>query len=388
MLVCSRLVHSRLVFSRRRLGCTLLLFALFCPLLAAAEESWIDDGWQLLADRQSQQREEEQFAAALQVWQRGVASIAADRVLLAPVGIYQASANALRAVKRLGSELRGLVVQGRYHGVPSYFVLSLPPPGELEQFRTRFEQLLSGGKHRVYGWSAGRFQRGGSLAVVTDDLPAQADAPPAQAAMVVRSHPAAGREATAEEVAQRLMEMAKEAQAGGDRKRAILLLTELLKRTPEHARARLMSGRLMVQDGQYEAAWQVMQPLLKRESLDWKPWFWSGTAELMVGRLSEAARQFDEALARDGRVAAVWVHRALVAQQRGRYKVAYQLLRGAEKESPKSGQVMLNMVVTLDALCRVESASGYYRRYLVRTAGVASQWQVRKVVLQRLAELG
>jgi len=204
---------------------------------------------------------------------------------------------------------------------------------------------------------------------------------------VVRSSHLRRQQVTPEQASQFLMKMAQDARARGNRQQAIGLLVELLKRTPEHARARLMVGKLMIVDGQYDAAWQVMRPLLRADTLDWKPWFWSGTAELMAGKLDDAANHFDESLARDGRVAAVWVQRALVAQERGRYAVAYQLLKVAEMQSPKSVQVMLNIGFTLDALGKKTRAIHYYQRYLVQTAGASSQWQARRSVIARLAEL-
>ncbi len=350
------------------------------PAFSAAPDRWIEAGWQVLA--------QQGLDAAVARWQQGVDQLDPKRVLLSPVGVFTSPAAALHGVRRLGVELRGIVLRARYRGAARYFVLSAPPPAELERYRTHFEQLLYDGKHHIYGWSAARFQRGGSLALLPAAPPRGKVAPSGDGVRhaVVRSQPLPPRP-TPEQIAQKLLEMAKAAQAQGNRKQAIALLTELLKRTPEHARARLMAGRLMVENGQYDAAWQVMRPLLKAESLDWKPWFWSGTAELMVGKLNEAARQFDEALARDGRVPEVWVHRALVAQQRGRYKVAYQLLREAEKLAPRSVQVLLNIGLTLDALGRRDAAIDYYRRYLVQTAGVSSQWQARKVVIKRIAEM-
>ncbi len=209
---------------------------------------------------------------------------------------------------------------------------------------------------------------------------------PEQSAVVRSSHSRRLR-ATPEQEAQLLMGMARDARAKGNIKQAIGLLVALLRRTPDHARARLMAGKLMIRDGQYDAAWQVMRPLLKADALDWKPWFWSGTAELLAGRLDDAANHFDEALARDGRVAAVWVQRALVAQERGRFAVAYQLLKVAEAMAPTSAPVLLNLGLTLDAMGQPKAASGYYQRYLVKTAGAARQWQARKVVIERLAAL-
>ncbi|MDQ6964067.1 MAG: hypothetical protein Q9M13_04005 [Mariprofundales bacterium] len=203
----------------------------------------------------------------------------------------------------------------------------------------------------------------------------------------VRSSHSRRQQLSADDAARFLMRMAEDAQRKGDRKRAISLLVELLRRTPDHARARLMAGRLMIVDGRYDAAWQIMRPLLKPNALDWKPWFWSGTAELMAGRLDAAAQHLDESLARDGRVAAVWVQRALVAEERGKYGVAYQLLKVAEAQSPRSTEVMLNLGFTLDAMGETEAAVGYYQRYLLETAGRATQWRARRSVLARLTEL-
>ncbi|MDX8412977.1 MAG: tetratricopeptide repeat protein [Mariprofundales bacterium] len=229
------------------------------------------------------------------------------------------------------------------------------------------------------------------FALASDVVSSDHGAPVQQAAPLEGGvvHPSHLRrqQVTPEQASRFLMKMAQDARARGNRKQAIGLLVELLKRTPEHARARLMVGKLMIIDGQYDAAWQVMRPLLRPDALDWKPWFWSGTAELMAGKLDAAANHFDESLARDGRVAAVWVQRALVAQERGRYAVAYQLLKVAEAQSPKSVQVMLNIGFTLDALGKSEAASTYYRRYLVQTAGISSQWRSRRSVIARLTEL-
>ena len=143
----------------------------------------------------------------------------------------------------------------------------------------------------------------------------------------------------------------------------------------------------MVEAGRYRSARQVLAPLLKPDALDWKPWFWSGTAELMTGRLEQAAEELDQALARDGRVVAVWVQRALVAQQLGRYAVALQLLRVAERLDPEAPQVLLNIGYTFDAIGERKEATRYYQRYLVRTSGVAGSWRARKAVLARLAAI-
>ncbi len=358
-------------------------------------EAWMEAGWAAL--------ERDGLEAAIEVWQEGVNRLPPDRLLLSPVGFFPDRAGALRGVRRLGLEFRGLVLRGNYRGEPNYFVLAAPAPGELEMERAHLGQLVYGGKGRILGWSAARFQPGGDLAASGARYPssrgdaasfagrsgsagAPAKRPVARATVHARSTTRRMR-ATPEQESRMLMGMARQARKQGNRKQAIALLREVLKRTPDHARARLMSGQLLVRDGQYDAAWQVMKPLLKEDALDWKPWFWSGTAELMAGRLDAAAKHLDEALARDGRIVAVWVQRALVAQQKGHYAVAYQLLKVAEAQAPKSVQVMLNIGYTLDALGERDAAVAYYRRFLVKTAGDARRWRARKAVLERLAQL-
>ncbi|RMH52287.1 MAG: hypothetical protein D6682_02185 [Zetaproteobacteria bacterium] len=383
----------------------LCVLALAWPAAAAVRsyapiEPWLAAGWQALEQRG--------LDAAIAVWQRGVDRLPPDRLLLSPIGIFPDQLAALRGVRRLGVEFRGLVLRARFHGRPHYFVLSAPMPDELEGVRRHLEELLSGGRRHIFGWSAARFQPGGSLALAGGvpevDGPAargsrheRASAPEVTglarsapvASAVVRADRGSRRvQATPEQEAQLLMGMARSARQRGERKQAIALLYQVLKRTPNHARARLMAGELLVADGRYDEAWQVLRPLLREESLDWKPWFWSGTAELMAGRLDAAADHLDGALARDGRIAAVWVQRALVAQQRRRFAVAFQLLKVAEAMAPKSPQVMLNLGYTLDAMGRRQAAVDYYRRYLLAAAGDARRWRARKAVIDRLAHLG
>ncbi|MDX8409578.1 MAG: tetratricopeptide repeat protein [Mariprofundales bacterium] len=367
-------------------------------------EAWLQQGWDVLG--------KQGLDAAVETWQEAIDVMPPGRLLLNTVGIFRDQSNALHAVKRLGSDLRGVAVKGMYRGSEAYFVLAAPGAKEFLQVRTHLEQLISGGKKRLYSWAAGRFQVGGRFALPgarDSSLMASSHSPAVKQSVVKaskrkkpsRHHVAAKRHSapvahavvhakkrppqpTPEESAQILFDMAKRAQAEGDHKRAIALLARLLKRTPDHAMARQLSGQLMIDDGQYDAAWQVMQPLLRPQSLDWRPWFWSGTAELMSGRLGRAGDHLDEALARDGRVAAVWVQRALVAQQRGRYVAAWQLLRIAESLAPNSSVVLLNIGYTLEVLGQSKSASDYYNRYLVTTAGRAKNWKTRKAVLLRL----
>jgi len=389
----------------------LALLLLHPPLVQASQsnppvfEPWLQQGWQVL--------EKQGLDAAIARWQQGVNKFPADRVLLSPIGFFSSPDSALKGVHVLGIQWRGIVLKGYFHGQEKYFILSAPSPEHVEQVRDRLGQQLAGGVHRIYGWSASRFQAGGSYALPESSHPPQiAEVTKKQAGTrspavsspdketvhvmpvpetsmhaLVQSGQMRHPQATPEQESQVLMETAKKARAEGHRKKAIAMLSEVLKRTPDNARARLMSGKLMIKDGQYDAAWQVMRPLLKTNPLDWKPWFWSGTAELMIGKLNDAAKHFDEALARNGRVAAIWVQRALVAQQRGRYAVAYQLLKIAEAQSPKSVQVMLNLGLTLDALGQKEAARDYYQRYLVHTSGTSNQWQARKIVIGRLEYL-
>ncbi|RME56950.1 tetratricopeptide repeat protein, partial [Candidatus Parcubacteria bacterium] len=94
-----------------------------------------------------------------------------------------------------------------------------------------------------------------------------------------------------------LLSKARKAMKNGDRDKAIALLGRVLRRKPEMKDARLLYSRLWIENNQPEEALLALAPELTRKSRDWRPWFWNGTALLLMNRLDEAARSLDEALA-------------------------------------------------------------------------------------------
>ncbi len=186
----------------------------------------------------------------------------------------------------------------------------------------------------------------------------------------------------------RLFSMARAADASGDRSRAMTLLARVLVRQPTLAAARLMYARLWIQDGQYEEAVLALAPLLTKKKADWRPWFWNGTAKLMLGHLDQAAASIEEALARDGQQhAAPWVQRALVAQQRGHHAAALQMLAMAEASQPGLPAVQLNIAWSSEALGLHDRAIHAYRTFLRLSAGVDLYTPIRKKVIRHLAVL-
>ena len=133
---------------------------------------------------------------------------------------------------------------------------------------------------------------------------------------------------------------------------------------PEHPGALLARGRLLVKTHQYSAAKTSLEAITSSRTDDWRPWFWLGTANLMLDELVEAELAFDESLARNADVAESWLHRALVAQQRGNWQVALQLLSIANEIAPDHPLVMLNVAMCREVLGYQDEAANGYRKFL------------------------
>jgi len=187
--------------------------------------------------------------------------------------------------------------------------------------------------------------------------------------------------------AEALYDAALRAEAAGQWDEAVHRLAELLSRHPDHDRGRLLQGAMLVRVGDYLEAALILAPLLEKPRSGWRPWFWMGTAELLMGRLENAADYLDEALAIEGGNAAIWIQRALVEQQRGQDRFALQMLAVAEQLAPDDPRVALNIAYSLDRLGRAEEAVARYTHYLLLTAGREEERQARRQVLQRIGHL-
>ena len=79
-----------------------------------------------------------------------------------------------------------------------------------------------------------------------------------------------------------------------------------------------------------------------------------------------------EGLARDATVPQLWVQRALVSQQQGRFGEALDALRQAELLAPKLPEVHLNLAYALEVEGNRLVALKHYRTFLTLTEGQQS----------------
>lgn len=148
---------------------------------------------------------------------------------------------------------------------------------------------------------------------------------------------------------------------------ALKTIQRVLLMEPDHPGALLARGRLLVKTQQYSAARASLALITASRTDDWRPWFWLGTAHLMMNDLQAAEEAFDEALGRNSDIAESWLHRALVSQQRGDWQVALQLLSIANEISPDHPLVMLNVAMCREALGYQDEAVNGYRKFLAQS---------------------
>ena len=153
---------------------------------------------------------------------------------------------------------------------------------------------------------------------------------------------------------------------------------------PEH---RLAKAKASIQKQQYHKAVELLKPLFASPPKEWEPWFWMGTAQLGLGNLKAAEMQFTEGLIRDGTVAHLWVQRAIVEQQQGKYVQATETLRQAELLAPELPEVQLNLGFSLEKQGFTKLALEHYHAFLSLTEGVSIYSSARKKVFNRALSL-
>ncbi len=160
---------------------------------------------------------------------------------------------------------------------------------------------------------------------------------------------------------------------------------------PGHAaslQVKLTRAHHFIQKRRYAQAVAVLQPLFVEPPERWEPWFWLGTAQLGLGQWEKARASLVEGLARDATVPQLWVQRALVSQQQGRFGEALDALRQAELLAPKLPEVHLNLAYALDVEGNRPVAVKHYRTFLTLTEGQKAYHATRKKVLDRISRLG
>ena len=150
---------------------------------------------------------------------------------------------------------------------------------------------------------------------------------------------------------------------------------------------KLARAQYFIKKRRYARAVAVLQPLFEEPPEPWEPWFWLGTAQLGLGQWEKAWASLVEGLARDATVPQLWVQRALVSQQQGRFAEALDALRQAELLAPRLPKVQLNLAYSLDAQGNPSAAVKHYRQFLSLTEGQKAYHATRKKVLDRLGSL-
>lgn len=150
---------------------------------------------------------------------------------------------------------------------------------------------------------------------------------------------------------------------------------------------KLARAQSFIKQRQYAQAINILEPLFAKPSERWEPWFWLGTAQLGLGQLEKAQASLVDGLARDATVPQLWVQRALVSQQQGRFGEALDALRQAELLAPELPEVHLNLAYALDVEGNRLVAVRYYRTFLTLTEGKKAYFATRKKVLDRISRL-
>ncbi len=150
---------------------------------------------------------------------------------------------------------------------------------------------------------------------------------------------------------------------------------------------KLARAQYFIKQRQYARAVTVLQSLFVQPPERWEPWFWLGTAQLGLGQWEKARASLVEGLARDATVPQLWVQRALVSQQQGRFGEALDALRQAELLAPKLPEVHLNLAYALEVEGNRLVALKHYRRFLILTEGKRGYHPTRRKVLDRMSRL-
>jgi len=83
----------------------------------------------------------------------------------------------------------------------------------------------------------------------------------------------------------------------------------------------------------------------------------------------------------------LWVQRALVSQQQGKFGEALEGLRQAELIVPKLPEVQLNFAYSLEVQGHIKNAVEHYHSFLALTEGKPAYHSARRKVLERVIRL-
>jgi len=168
---------------------------------------------------------------------------------------------------------------------------------------------------------------------------------------------------------------------------AVLWLVSSLSHAGESfPAAEIEAAREALQAGEVSTAIARLENM-QSDDESWEQHFWLGTAYLLDGQLDHAADALDRALAHQGNSAAVWVQRAVVEQEQGRYPVALQFLEVASQVDQDYAMTYLNAGQAYESLGkwdRARSAYGQFLKLSAKDGGSARLLRLRREVLNRV----
>jgi len=153
---------------------------------------------------------------------------------------------------------------------------------------------------------------------------------------------------------------------------------------PSHT-ADIAAAREAILEGDVAAAIARLENM-PSDTAGWEQHFWLGSAYLLDGRVEHAGDALDRALAMEGEVASIWVQRAVVEQELGRYPVALQFLDIAAEVDRDYAMTYLNAGQAYESLGQWEKARSAYGQFLKLSSrdGSARLLRLRREIIQRV----
>ena len=361
------------------------------PPVAPAHEAmpWIDTGLAAAANKD--------WNAAFDIWEAGVRALPPNRLMIA--GYAYATAQDMFAASKPAKPGTMFGVRVQEFGRKLYRLAALPPAGEIEPLLSQLQSSLPYAvvvntsylqakmRGEVLAKSAGKAaptsdQKPGTQGDKESGKPA-ASRPPERAATIAA--PVTGREAVIASAPRPTVkpEKAEKAETTGKTEPvepAAAGDVRMWESRAETIRERLKAGA-------YEDVSKYAQALSRDFPDRWEPWFWYGTAQLVLGQVGEAEIALDRATRANPRISQVWVQRAIAAQERNDHAAAVRFLGEARILAPKSPEIYLNLGYSYEALGMPADAEKYFRNFLALTEGNSVYEAQRKRIAEKLGQL-
>jgi Flp pilus assembly protein TadD len=120
---------------------------------------------------------------------------------------------------------------------------------------------------------------------------------------------------------------------------------------------------------------------------DWRYHYLVGVAEMKLGRRGKAQDALTESIRLGPSRSEPHLKRAVILQDAGQHNDAMADLRAAEKISPSTPEIHLNIGYSTDALGRTAEAKAAYLRFLSMSQAKASYSSAREWVTKRVRDL-